>query len=402
MNEQTRQTLSDTLLRVRNRINQIKDRKETIGEQNTKSTLIDPILSALEWNLEELDEVRREYRRKPQDNPVDYALFMLRSPCLFVEAKALEKDLNDRKWISQVLGYATVVGVEWCVLTNGDEYRIYNSHATVDIEQKLFRTIHLSNSAQEEYTLGTLGLLSKSKMGEKLITILWKAHFVDYWVKMALDNIVRNEDGVLTRLVRKNSPGLSRSEIRDSLKRVDIRVDFPVIIPSQEFKKPLAPLKEERKRMMKEGFTRSKKADLLFCKIKNVKAMGRPSENGFLVLKGSEAVLEERPSVKKFPHPSKLRTKLSEDGILKAENDRMVFTRDYEFSSSSAAASVIHGGGANGPQEWKDSNGISLKEKEEKEVSTSEIEGTTKTRRFVRMAPIKEGSVHKRDGGDGK
>ncbi len=43
---------------------------------------------------------------------------------LFVEAKDLGKDLSDRKWISQILGYATVVGAEWCVLTNGDEYRI--------------------------------------------------------------------------------------------------------------------------------------------------------------------------------------------------------------------------------------------------------------------------------------
>lgn len=246
MNEQTRQTLSDTLLRVRKRIHQIRDRKEAIGEQNTKSTLIDPILSALEWDIEELDEVCREYRRKPKDNPVDYALFMLRSPCLFVEAKALEKDLNDRKWISQVLGYATVVGVEWCVLTNGDEYRIYNSHAAVDMEEKLFRVIRISDPTQQEHTLNTLDLLSKSKMGEKLINTLWNAHFVDHRVKGTLAEIFRNEDGTLTRLVRKKTLGLSRSEIRDSLKRADIRVDFPVITKPQEPKK-FIPSREERK-----------------------------------------------------------------------------------------------------------------------------------------------------------
>lgn len=246
MTEQNRQKLLDALIKVRKRINQIRDRKEAIGEQNTKSTLIDPILAALEWNLEELDEVCREYRRKPQDNPVDYALFMLRSPCLFVEAKALEKDLTDRKWISQVLGYATVVGVEWCVLTNGDEYRIYNSHATVDMEEKLFRVIRVSDPTQEEHTLDTLDLLSKNKMGEKLINTLWKAHFVDHRVKAALTEILGNEDGALTRLVRKKTPGLSRSEIRDSLKRADVRVDFPVITTSQWPTKP-TPLRKEQK-----------------------------------------------------------------------------------------------------------------------------------------------------------
>ena len=247
MTEQNRQKLLDALTKVRKRINQIRDRKEAIGEQNTKSTLIDPILAALEWNLEELDEVCREYRRKPQDNPVDYALFMLRSPCLFVEAKALEKDLNDRKWISQVLGYATVVGVEWCVLTNGDEYRIYNSHAAVDMEEKLFRIIRVSDPTQEEHTIDTLDLLSKNKMGEKLINTLWKAHFVDHRVKAALTDILRNEDGSLTRLVRKKTPGLSRPEIRDSLKRADIRVDFPVITTSQWPTKPTPSPKEQKR-----------------------------------------------------------------------------------------------------------------------------------------------------------
>lgn len=135
-------------------------------------------------------------------------------------------------------------------------------------------------------------------------------------------------------------------------------------------------LAQEFLRPIRKGFTRGKKADLLFCEIKNVKAVGRPAENGFLVLKGSEAVLEERPSVKKYPYPSILRAQLSADGVLKAENDRMVFTKDYEFSSPSAAASVIHGGSANGLQAWKDSNGISLKEKEEKEVSTSPMQAT--------------------------
>jgi len=126
---------------IRKRILQIRERKETIGEQNTKAALIDPLLSSLGWDLQEIDEVRREYRRKPQDNPVDYALFLTRTECLFLEAKSLEKDLSDRKWVSQNLAYATVVGVRWCVLTNGDEYRIYNAHAAVDVEEKLFRSV---------------------------------------------------------------------------------------------------------------------------------------------------------------------------------------------------------------------------------------------------------------------
>lgn len=39
-------------------------------------------------------------------------------PKLFVEAKALGHSLDDHKWESQVLWYATVAGVQWVVLTN--------------------------------------------------------------------------------------------------------------------------------------------------------------------------------------------------------------------------------------------------------------------------------------------
>ena len=89
MDDSARARLMDTLPTLRKRIQKIQNRKENIGEQNTKAALIDPLLSALGWEVEDIDEVSREYRRKPQDNPVDYALFMLRSPRLFVEAKDL-------------------------------------------------------------------------------------------------------------------------------------------------------------------------------------------------------------------------------------------------------------------------------------------------------------------------
>jgi hypothetical protein len=234
MTDSPRQTLTSVLPKLRKRIQKIKSRKESIGEQNTKAALIDPLLSALGWDVEDIDEVSREYRRKPQDNPVDYALFMLRSPRLFVEAKGLEKDLSDRKWISQVLGYATVVGVEWCVLTNGEEYRLYNAHAPVDVEQKLFRVVRISESDQEEYILETLELLSKEKMGDNLLNLLWKAHFIDRHVSRALGELLQNDDASLIRLIRRQTPELTPSEIRESLKRADIRIDFPVVSISSQ------------------------------------------------------------------------------------------------------------------------------------------------------------------------
>jgi len=225
---QLRPVLVNAIDVVRRRIQQIRDRKEIIGEQNTKAALIDPILIALGWNLQEIDEVRREYRRKPQDNPVDYGLFLNRTECLFIEAKSLEKDLSDRKWISQNLSYATVVGVRWCALTNGDEYRIYNSHAAVDVEQKLFRSVRIADATNANYVADTLYLLSKEQMQGRLLDELWKVHFIDGNVSRSIESLLANEDPGLIRLLCKKAKGVTPTEVRASLKRAKIRIDFPV------------------------------------------------------------------------------------------------------------------------------------------------------------------------------
>jgi len=110
------------------------------------------------------------------------------------------------------------------------------------------------------------------------------------------------------------------------------------------------------------------KQDLLYCKIKNVSATGRQTDGGFVVLKGSQAVLEERPSTQKYKYAANIRTDLMEQGILSASDNYLEFNADYEFSSPSAAAAVVHGGQANGLTAWQDSKGQSLKQREEKEI----------------------------------
>lgn len=103
---------------------------------------------------------------------------------------------------------------------------------------------------------------------------------------------------------------------------------------------------------------------VLYCEIKGLKATGFRSASGFLVQKGSEAVASERPSSEKWPWTRNLRQRLRDDGVLVVNGDRLLFTRDIEFASPSAAAAVIHGGHANGLTAWKDGNGKTLKELE--------------------------------------
>jgi len=101
----------------------------------------------------------------------------------------------------------------------------------------------------------------------------------------------------------------------------------------------------------------------LSCKNKGAIAHGRRTEGGFVVFKNSTAVATERPSAEtQHPFVVALRKKLIQDGTLVEQDGFFVFTKDTEFDSPSAAAAVIHGGGANGLLVWKDSSGKSLKE----------------------------------------
>lgn len=92
----------------------------------------------------------------------------------------------------------------------------------------------------------------------------------------------------------------------------------------------------------------------LVCRIKGAQAFGQRTPDGFVIFQGSTAVLNERPATqKRQPYLVELRKKLVSDGTLIEKDGFYVFTKDTEFSSPSAAASVVHGGGANGLTEWR-------------------------------------------------
>jgi len=224
------ETLEKTLKALRTRISRMA--AETLNEENTKATLIEPVLRALGWDVEDVEEVKREYKLRKSEKPVDYALLVGGKAHLLIEAKMLRRDLEDPRWTEQVLNYANVAGVEWCVLTDGNEYRLLNVHAQVEVGEKLFRKCRVDEEG--DACLETLGLLAKECMEEvpRSLDVLWREHFHGCLVKSALEQLLASTDSpLLLNYLAKERRSMTAEEIRTALRRCRISVDEPTPPP---------------------------------------------------------------------------------------------------------------------------------------------------------------------------
>lgn len=113
------------------------------------------------------------------------------------------------------------------------------------------------------------------------------------------------------------------------------------------------PLFEEKRK------TNSTK-ELFYCEGKKAEAKGEFTDDGFLVLKGSTANLEEVPKVRKWV--TSRRDALLKANVLTQNGDVLEFREDQIFSSPSAASCVVLGRSSNGWKEWKDHEGKTLDE----------------------------------------
>jgi hypothetical protein len=108
----------------------------------------------------------------------------------------------------------------------------------------------------------------------------------------------------------------------------------------------------------------------LYCSGKGVRAEGYESNEGFVVLEGSQAHGETvRSMATRVPGYLELRDGLTEAGVLVPDGDHLRFAQDYSFSSPSAAAAVVLGRSANGRREWADAKGRELRAIQEAAVS---------------------------------
>jgi hypothetical protein len=99
-------------------------------------------------------------------------------------------------------------------------------------------------------------------------------------------------------------------------------------------------------------------------------AKGFPSDDGFVVKGGSQAVLTDAGSLQGGYRT--LKDDLKKKGVLVVEDGHLEFSQDYSFKSSSAGAAVVAGSQRSGPKSWRNQDGKTLADIEAEEAAISE------------------------------
>jgi hypothetical protein len=81
------------------------------NEANTKALLIEPVLAALDWDVTDVDHVVREWRVF-DNTALGYALKIDDTPALYVEAKGVNRNLEDKQFILSFVIFPWVEGGE--------------------------------------------------------------------------------------------------------------------------------------------------------------------------------------------------------------------------------------------------------------------------------------------------
>lgn len=102
----------------------LKQRRE-YNEENTKKDFIQPLFKALGWDVQNSQEVSAE--EKASKGRVDYAFKLRGVSQFYLEAKPPQADLTKADYVQQAVTYAYGRGVTWVVLTDFEEFYVFNA-----------------------------------------------------------------------------------------------------------------------------------------------------------------------------------------------------------------------------------------------------------------------------------
>jgi type I restriction-modification system DNA methylase subunit len=96
-----------------------------MNENATRQGYILPMFRAIGWNIDNINEVSPE--EKVSRGFVDFSFRIGGVPRFFLETKKASEDLNDPRWVQQVIDYSWTKSVTWALLTDFEGLRVFNA-----------------------------------------------------------------------------------------------------------------------------------------------------------------------------------------------------------------------------------------------------------------------------------
>ena len=130
------------------------------NETATRYSLIDPVLTALGWDLSDTSQVRPEFPLGGRNRVADYAmLHETGRPQFFVEAKNLDTPINkDSSAVEQAINYTIRSDCEYVVVTNGDTWEAYRPRASGELQERRTTAFRIADEDRRSTVMGMLWL----------------------------------------------------------------------------------------------------------------------------------------------------------------------------------------------------------------------------------------------------
>lgn len=168
----------------------IKDLKsnkklDTFDEASTKQAVVLRLLSFLDWDIFNVDEVSPDYA--VNSFSVSYSLRINNSNKVFIKVKRINEKLENHQ--KSLLGFASREGVNVSILTNGIIWWFYLTAAAGSSQEKWFYSIDLLQQKTDDFVPQLIDLLSKNKVARGQALKTAKALNQNKKQKMASDII---------------------------------------------------------------------------------------------------------------------------------------------------------------------------------------------------------------------
>jgi hypothetical protein len=197
------------------------------SEADVGSKFILPLLEALGWDTKNIDEVKEQ--KRTLTGPADYSLNVKKTPKVIVEIKKLTEDLDSKHMIrgreesypNQATRYAWHLKLDWCVLSNFKEIRLYYAHTAKPEDGLVFKFAY--NHFLETSVLEQLWLLSKESVLSGKLDTLEKRRTRSEIDKEILNDLFESRR-LLVSTIEKNNPRINRELVKEAVQKILDRV----------------------------------------------------------------------------------------------------------------------------------------------------------------------------------